>query len=57
LRGFTEGVMLVGEHTGKPVQLAKPLIRDELIAVSILNEKNTYEKFCEVVYPLFFRPD
>lgn len=30
-KGFYEGVLLVGEHAGKKVQVAKPLIRDELI--------------------------
>eukprot|EP01137_Pigoraptor_chileana_P025712 Opistho-2@95566 len=31
LKGFTEGVMLVGEHKGKRVQDAKPIIRKEMI--------------------------
>ncbi|XP_031274457.1 leucine--tRNA ligase, cytoplasmic-like [Pistacia vera] len=31
LRGFTEGTMLVGEHAGKKVQEAKPLLRSMLI--------------------------
>lgn len=32
LKGFTEGVLIVGEHTGKKVQEAKSLIRAEMIA-------------------------
>jgi len=32
LKGFYEGVMLVGEHKGKSVQDAKPLIRNQLIS-------------------------
>ena len=31
LKGFTEGVMLVGDFAGKPVQEAKPLIRSSLV--------------------------
>ena len=31
LKGFYEGVMIVGDHKGKSVQDAKPLIKDELI--------------------------
>ncbi|XP_055960534.1 leucine--tRNA ligase, cytoplasmic-like [Mercurialis annua] len=32
LRGFTDGIMLVGELTGRKVQEAKPLIRAKLVA-------------------------
>merc|ERR1719376_1216584 len=32
LKGFYEGVMVVGDHKGKSVQDAKPLIRSELIS-------------------------
>jgi len=32
LKGFYEGKMVVGDHKGKSVQEAKPLIRDELLA-------------------------
>ena len=32
LKGFYEGVMLVGDHKGKPVQEAKPLLKDTLVA-------------------------
>ncbi|PRP83020.1 leucyl-tRNA synthetase, cytoplasmic-like [Planoprotostelium fungivorum] len=35
LNGFTKGVMLVGEHQGKSVKDAKPLIRDHLIAAGL----------------------
>jgi leucyl-tRNA synthetase len=35
LRGFYEGVMLVGDHKGKTVQDAKPLIKAELIAAGL----------------------
>ncbi len=31
LKGFTEGVMILGNHKGKPVKEAKPLIRQEMI--------------------------
>ena len=31
LKGFTDGVMLIGDHKGKPVKEAKPLIRQEMI--------------------------
>ena len=31
LKGFYEGVMIIGDHSGKSVQDAKPLIKDELI--------------------------
>lgn len=31
LKGFTDGVMLLGNHKGKPVKEAKPLIRQEMI--------------------------
>jgi leucyl-tRNA synthetase len=30
-KGFYEGKMIVGEHAGKLVQVAKPLIKEELI--------------------------
>lgn len=36
LKGFNEGVMLVGEHAGKPVSVAKPLIKKALIEVLFL---------------------
>lgn len=32
LKGFTDGVMLVGAHKGTPVKDAKPVIRGEMIA-------------------------
>merc|ERR1719414_222547 len=32
LKGFYEGVMLVGEHKGKKVEVAKPLIKEMLVA-------------------------
>lgn len=32
LKGFTDGVMIVGAHAGQPVSVAKPLIRQELLA-------------------------
>ena len=32
LKGFTDGVMLVGNHKGEPVKVAKPLIKEEMIA-------------------------
>jgi len=32
LKGFYEGTMLVGEHKGKKVEVAKPLIKDMLVA-------------------------
>mmetsp|Transcript_13147 Transcript_13147/g.15928 ORF Transcript_13147/g.15928 Transcript_13147/m.15928 type:complete len:1141 (-) Transcript_13147:440-3862(-) len=32
LKGFYEGVMLVGNHKGETVQIAKPAIRDEMVA-------------------------
>eukprot|EP00741_Cyanophora_paradoxa_P024473 tig00022075_g23630.t1 len=32
LKGFYEGVLLVGPHAGKKVQDAKPIIRDEMLA-------------------------
>merc|ERR1719516_232071 len=32
LKGFYEGVMVVGDHKGKSVQDAKPLIKEELIS-------------------------
>ena len=31
LKGFTDGIMLLGEHKGKPVKEAKPIIRQEMI--------------------------
>jgi leucyl-tRNA synthetase len=31
LKGFYEGKMLVGEHKGKTVQEAKPLIKQQLL--------------------------
>jgi leucyl-tRNA synthetase len=31
MKGFYTGVMLVGNHKGKPVQDAKPLVREEMI--------------------------
>ena len=31
LKGFYEGTMVVGEHKGKSVQDAKPLIKKELV--------------------------
>lgn len=31
-KGFYAGTMLVGEHKGKPVKYAKPLIKDKLVA-------------------------
>jgi len=33
LKGFNEGVMIVGEHSGKPVSVAKPLIKKALMDV------------------------
>eukprot|EP00241_Pyramimonas_parkeae_P014751 CAMPEP_0114293780 /NCGR_PEP_ID=MMETSP0059-20121206/9775_1 /TAXON_ID=36894 /ORGANISM="Pyramimonas parkeae, Strain CCMP726" /LENGTH=1084 /DNA_ID=CAMNT_0001415513 /DNA_START=16 /DNA_END=3270 /DNA_ORIENTATION=- len=32
MKGFYEGVMLVGEHKGQSVQVAKPLLKDQLCA-------------------------
>lgn len=32
LKGFTDGVMLVGEHKGQPVKEAKPLMKAQLVA-------------------------
>merc|ERR1711970_1088982 len=32
LKGFYEGTMLVGEHKGKKMEVAKPLIKDMLVA-------------------------
>ena len=32
LKGFYEGTMLVGEHKGKKVEVAKPLIKEMLVA-------------------------
>jgi len=35
LKGFYEGVMVVGDHSGKTVQDAKPLIRTELLSAGL----------------------
>merc|ERR1711892_1188287 len=35
LKGFYEGVMVVGDHKGKSVQDAKPLIREELMSAGL----------------------
>lgn len=32
-KGFATGIMVVGDHKGKPVSEAKTLIRDQLLAV------------------------
>ncbi len=32
LKGFTDGVMIVGEHAGKKVSEVKPVIKEALIA-------------------------
>ncbi|KAL6050311.1 leucine--tRNA ligase, variant 2 [Balamuthia mandrillaris] len=35
MKGFYEGIMQVGEHKGTPVRVAKPLIKEELLAAGL----------------------
>jgi len=46
LNGFNKGVMLVGEHKGKPVKEAKPLIKEAMIAN---NEALVYSEPADLV--------
>ena len=34
LKGFTDGVMLVGKYQGQKVQVAKPLIKQEMVVAN-----------------------
>eukprot|EP00092_Neocalanus_flemingeri_P034373 GFUD01037380.1.p1 GENE.GFUD01037380.1~~GFUD01037380.1.p1 ORF type:complete len:1177 (+),score=448.54 GFUD01037380.1:84-3614(+) len=44
LKGFYEGVMVVGDHKGKSVQDAKPLIRTELLSAGLAEVYKEPEK-------------
>ncbi|KAK9861984.1 hypothetical protein WJX84_001799 [Apatococcus fuscideae] len=44
LKGFTDGVMIVGPHSGKKVSEAKPIIKDEMIAAGQALTYNEPEK-------------
>ncbi len=34
-KGFYEGKMIIGEHAGKPVQEAKPLVKQQLVNANL----------------------
>ena len=44
MKGFNEGVMLVGPHTGKPVKEVKPIIKEEMINANLAFKYQEPEK-------------